>query len=114
MIASVERSTVSGEVYVPPSKSYTHRAILITALGPGGVVKRPLISADTRATISASEAFGAHVSLNDEVKIEGVSGKPQTPEDVINVLKLRAPFLPLAFLMGHHMLLIKTSPMGRS
>jgi 3-phosphoshikimate 1-carboxyvinyltransferase len=86
MIASVERSSVSGEVYAPPSKSYTHRAILITALGPGGVVKRPLISADTRATISASEAFGARVSLNDEVKIEGVSNKPRTPEDVINVL----------------------------
>lgn len=86
MIASVERSTISGEVYVPPSKSYTHRAILITALGPGGRVLRPLISADTRATISASGAFGARISLNDEVKIEGVSGRPQTPEDVINVL----------------------------
>lgn len=86
MIASVERSTISGEVYVPPSKSYTHRAILITALGPGGRVHRPLISADTRATISASEAFGAHVTLNDDVKVDGVSGKPQTPEDVINVL----------------------------
>ena len=86
MIASVERSTISGEVYAPPSKSYTHRAILITALGPGGMVKRPLISADTRATISASEAFGARISLNDEVTIQGVSDKPQTPEDVINVL----------------------------
>jgi 3-phosphoshikimate 1-carboxyvinyltransferase len=86
MIASVERSTISGEVYVPPSKSYTHRAILIIALGPGGSVLRPLISADTRATISATEAFGARVFLNDEVKIDGVSGKPQTPEDVINVL----------------------------
>ncbi len=86
MIASVERSTISGEVYVPPSKSYTHRAILITALGPGGRVIRPLISADTRATISASEAFGAHVTLNDDVKIDGVSGRPQTPDDVINVL----------------------------
>ena len=86
MIASVERSVVSGSVYAPPSKSYTHRAILITALGPGGVVGRPLISADTRATISASESFGARVSLNDEVKIEGVSGSPGTPEDVINVL----------------------------
>jgi len=87
MIASVERSTVSGEVYAPPSKSYTHRAILITALGPGGMVKRPLISADTRATISASEAFGAKISLNDEeIKIQGISDKPQTPEDVINVL----------------------------
>ena len=86
MIASVERSSVSGEVYAPPSKSYTHRAILITSLGPGGVVKRPLISADTRATINASEAFGAKISLNDEVNITGVSNKPKTPEDVINVL----------------------------
>jgi 3-phosphoshikimate 1-carboxyvinyltransferase len=86
MIASVERSTISGEVYAPPSKSYTHRAILITALGPGGRVLRPLISADTRATIMASEAFGASVSLSDEINIEGVSGRPRTPEDVINVL----------------------------
>ncbi|VVB68964.1 3-phosphoshikimate 1-carboxyvinyltransferase [uncultured archaeon] len=87
MIASVERSTVTGEVYAPPSKSYTHRAILITALGPGGMVKRPLISADTRATISASEAFGAKISLkNDEVQIQGISDQPRTPEDVINVL----------------------------
>lgn len=86
MIASVERSVVSGEVYAPPSKSYTHRAILITSLGPGGVVKRPLISADTRATISASEAFGAKISLDDVVKIQGVSDKPKTPEDIINVL----------------------------
>jgi len=87
MIASVERSTISGEVYAPPSKSYTHRAILITALGPGGVVKRPLISADTMATISASEAFGAKITLEkDLVKIQGISSQPQTPEDVINVL----------------------------
>lgn len=86
MIASVERSVVSGEVYAPPSKSYTHRAILITALGPGGTVKRPLISADTRATIAACEAFGAKITRKDDVEIKGVSGKPQTPEDVINVL----------------------------
>jgi len=86
MIASVERSSLSGEVFAPPSKSYTHRAILITSLGPGGSVKRPLLSADTRATVSASQAFGAEISLDDEVKIEGVSDHPQTPQDVINVL----------------------------
>lgn len=86
MIASVERSVVSGEVYAPPSKSYTHRAILIIALGPGGTVKRPLISADTRATIAACEAFGAKITQKDDIEIKGVSGKPQTPEDVINVL----------------------------
>lgn len=86
MIASVERSVVSGQVYAPPSKSYTHRAILITALGPGGTVKRPLISADTRATIAACEAFGAKITRKDNIEIEGVSGKPQTPDDVIDVL----------------------------
>ena len=86
MIASVERSVVSGEVYAPPSKSYTHRAILIAALGPGGTVKRPLVSADTRATIAACEAFGAKITRKDDIEIVGVSGKPQTPEDVINVL----------------------------
>lgn len=86
MIASVERSSLCGEVYAPPSKSYTHRAILITSLGPGGKVMRPLLSADTRATISASEAFGAKISLNGDVSITGVSDRPRTPEDVINVL----------------------------
>ena len=49
-------------------------------------MKRPLLSADTRATVAASEAFGARITLNGEVKIEGVSDRPQTPEDVINVL----------------------------
>jgi 3-phosphoshikimate 1-carboxyvinyltransferase len=85
MIASVKRSLLSGEVYAPPSKSYTHRAILITSLGPGGIIKRPLVSADTRATISASQAFGAEIEFDQEIKIKGVSDRPQTPEDVINV-----------------------------
>lgn len=85
MIARVQRSLLSGEVYAPPSKSYTHRAILITSLGPGGIIKRPLISADTRATISASQAFGAEIEFDQEIKIKGVSDRPETPEDVINV-----------------------------
>ncbi|MGB4086493.1 3-phosphoshikimate 1-carboxyvinyltransferase [Methanothrix sp.] len=89
MIASVECSVVSGEVYAPPSKSYTHRAILITSLGPGGKVLRPLLSADTLATVSASEAFGARIrkeEKKDDLYIEGVRDQPQTPEDVIDVL----------------------------
>lgn len=85
MIASVERSTVSGEVEVPPSKSYTHRAITISALGPGGSVKRPLLSADTRATIAAAEALGARIEGEEVLLISGVGGRPKTPDDVINV-----------------------------
>jgi 3-phosphoshikimate 1-carboxyvinyltransferase len=55
-------------------------------LGPGGSIKRPLLSADTRATISASQAFGAKIDADQEIKIKGVSDSPQTPEDVIYVL----------------------------
>jgi 3-phosphoshikimate 1-carboxyvinyltransferase len=86
MIASVERSQVSGEVAVPPSKSYTHRAITISALGPGGSVKRPLLSADTRATIAAAEALGAEIAIEGEtLVVAGVGGRPKTPENVIDV-----------------------------
>ncbi len=86
MIASVERSQVSGAISVPPSKSYTHRAIAISALGPGGSVKRPLLSADTRATINASEAFGAQIEgQEEELAVIGVGGRPTTPENVIDV-----------------------------
>lgn len=87
MIVSVSRSSISGTVRAPPSKSYTHRAVLITALSDSGRVHRPLISADTRATISACEAFGADVnSRGDDLEIQGVSGRPRTPENVIDVL----------------------------
>jgi len=85
MIVSVERSDVSGEIYVPSSKSYTHRAIIISALGHGGLIERPLISEDTKATISAVESFGALTNLDDDLEVAGVSGKPQTPDDVIDV-----------------------------
>lgn len=86
MIARVQRSRLSGALFAPPSKSYTHRAVLITSLGLGGSIKRPLLSADTRATISASQAFGAEIDVDQEVKIRGVADRPRTPEDVINVL----------------------------
>jgi 3-phosphoshikimate 1-carboxyvinyltransferase len=87
MIASVERSALAGDAYVPPSKSYTHRAILITAMGDGGAVNRPLLSADTKATISAAVAFGAKVEGDSQrLSITGVSGEPRTPENVIDVL----------------------------
>lgn len=87
MIVSVSRSSISGTVCAPPSKSYTHRAVLITALSDSGRVHRPLISADTRATISACKAFGAGVDLReDALEIQGVSGAPRTPENVIDVL----------------------------
>ena len=63
---------MSGDVVAPPSKSYTHRAIVIGALTERRFeVRRPLISEDTSATLSAMMAVGADVDIkNNLVTIE--------------------------------------------
>jgi 3-phosphoshikimate 1-carboxyvinyltransferase len=50
------------------------------------IVKRPLLSADTVATIQACRALGAVIrEENDILIVEGVNGKPVTPDNVIDV-----------------------------
>lgn len=85
MRVSISKSSVKGEVFAPPSKSYTHRAIALAALSEETVVHRPLLSADTLATIRASEMFGASVKHEGKnLIIRGFNGKPKVPDDVID------------------------------
>jgi 3-phosphoshikimate 1-carboxyvinyltransferase len=88
MDVDVDNSTIGGTVGAPPSKSYTHRAILAAGYADGRThVERPLVSADTRATARAVGAFGGSVEgLTDEgdgVEVRGF-GRPETPADVID------------------------------
>lgn len=86
MKVSVGRSEVYGDILAPPSKSYTHRAITIGSLSKECVVKRPLLSADTEATIHACEMFGAEITRGkDSLSIKGVNGIPKVPNNVIDV-----------------------------
>ena len=85
MRVSIDKSSIKGEVFAPSSKSYTHRAITLAALSKESIVRRPLISADTLATIRASELFGALIErMEDKLIIHGNNGKPKVPDDVIN------------------------------
>ncbi|MDI6888657.1 MAG: 3-phosphoshikimate 1-carboxyvinyltransferase [Methanocellales archaeon] len=88
MKVRVRPSVVRGDIYAPPSKSYTHRAITIAALGKKAEISYPLLSKDTMATVRACEAFGATIHAPEEkegvLKIAGVDGHPKTPEDVID------------------------------
>jgi len=74
-----------GSVKVPPSKSYTHRAIIMAALSGGKcVIRNPLISFDTKATAEAVRSMGASVKeVNGELIIE--SGKLHAPDRTIDV-----------------------------
>lgn len=88
MKVRVRTSVVQGDVYAPPSKSYTHRAMTIAALGKKAEISYPLLSKDTIATVKACEAFGATIHVPEEkedvLRIVGVEGHPKTPDDVID------------------------------
>ncbi|MWG36170.1 3-phosphoshikimate 1-carboxyvinyltransferase [Halomarina oriensis] len=78
-------SLLSGTARAPPSKSYTHRAILAAGYAAGATVERPLLSADTRATMRAVEAYGGTVTEDgDDRHVEGFDGRPDVPEDVVD------------------------------
>ena len=52
-------SKIEGVVKAPPSKSYTHRALLVACLAEGeSCLRDPLYSADTMATLEACQALG--------------------------------------------------------
>jgi 3-phosphoshikimate 1-carboxyvinyltransferase len=85
MNVTVSQSTVTGDARAPPSKSYTHRAILAAGYADGAVVHDPLRSADTRATMRAVEAFGGTVEdADDSLSVTGFGGRPYVPDDVID------------------------------
>ena len=89
-MASLEiyKSCLEGNVKCPPSKSYTHRAIAIASLAEGkSTISNPLISRDTRATISGCQILGVKIEKsNENVNCIQILGKNQfeTPKDIIN------------------------------
>ncbi|MDG7007859.1 MAG: 3-phosphoshikimate 1-carboxyvinyltransferase [Nitrososphaerota archaeon] len=76
---------LAGKVVVPPSKSYTHRAVIAAGLSSGkSRVYNHLVSRDTVATIRACRAMGAEVEEEGSHLI--VTGaEPRAPDDVVNV-----------------------------
>ncbi|MHA2209232.1 MAG: 3-phosphoshikimate 1-carboxyvinyltransferase [Candidatus Thorarchaeota archaeon] len=74
MRAIVHRSTIDGVVDAPPSKSYTHRAIVCGLLSSGTTrIRNPLLSDDTKTTLRISEMMGADVRRGNEIEISGIS-----------------------------------------
>jgi 3-phosphoshikimate 1-carboxyvinyltransferase len=70
-------SSVTGEVTAPPSKSYTHRAVIAASLAIGeSLIESPLLSDDTLYTIDACRSLGANIELEDnQLKINGTGGQ---------------------------------------
>ena len=86
MQVTISPSTLRGTARAPPSKSYTHRAILAAGYADGATVRDALWSADTRATARAVDLFGGDVDRVDETMLEiaGFDGHPAVPADVLD------------------------------
>lgn len=78
---------LEGTLRAPPSKAYTHRAVIAASLSKGkSVIKYPLRCSDTEATIKACSMLGAKIKWNKKEKaltVEGFS-KPKTPDNIID------------------------------
>jgi len=83
----VKSSTANGTVTAPPSKSYTHRAMILGALTRSRFsLKSPLISDDTRATLEALQRMGAEVDIHStyvQLRLEELK-PPTEPIDARN------------------------------
>ncbi len=77
MKVRITPSPVTGEVTAPPSKSYTHRAVILASLAAGeSIIENPLLSDDTRYTIDACRSLGADIALKgNRLMVTGTGGQ---------------------------------------
>ena len=71
------------EVTAPPSKSYTHRALVIGALGKGTTtILNPLYAEDTKITLNALRTLGVPITEKpDRIIVTGCEGTFPNPEN---------------------------------
>ncbi|MFW5914908.1 MAG: 3-phosphoshikimate 1-carboxyvinyltransferase [Planctomycetota bacterium] len=82
------KSTLSGSLTIPGSKSHTIRGLLFATLADGtSRLLRPLDSSDTRSCVQACTALGADVATgsDDCWEIRGTAGSPVAPDAAVNV-----------------------------
>lgn len=83
MKVRITPTSVSGEVSAPPSKSYTHRAVIIASLAAGiSIIEEPLLSDDTLYTIDACRSLGADITVKgNRLRITGTGGQIKVAPD---------------------------------
>ncbi|MDD4185826.1 MAG: 3-phosphoshikimate 1-carboxyvinyltransferase [Candidatus Methanomethylophilaceae archaeon] len=87
MILEFGGGHAEGTVSPPPSKSHTHRAFFVAGMAERqSLISDPLISEDTKATLSAVRFMGADVSVRErEIQIKGGHMHPHSGTvDVLN------------------------------
>ena len=83
MNVQIRSSGVTGSLTALPSKSMTHRALILAALARGrSRIRTPLTADDTEATASVLQKLGVNIVHGDEWVIDG--GYLQAPTDALH------------------------------
>ncbi len=86
MRAKIRKSALTGEVWIPGSKSHMIRALYFGSLGKGkSIIRNPVRSKDSLSAAGIIRALGVDLDMSrdDYWTLEG--GELQLPEDVIDV-----------------------------
>ena len=80
-----QRRGIDLTVAAPPSKSYTHRALIAAALARGtSTIVNPLMADDTKLTIAALEKLGVAIGTGERsVTVEGCDGAFSCPPGTV-------------------------------
>jgi 3-phosphoshikimate 1-carboxyvinyltransferase len=96
-------SNFKGEVSIPSSKSFTHRALIAAALASGeSIIENVNLSEDIEATIHALESIGARFTIKDRQIVVKGTKKIKIGKDNINcnesgsTLRFMIPILSLS------------------
>ena len=119
IIITEKTPVMRGIIKAPPSKSYTHRAIMIGGINGSCEVINPLFSNDTLATINAWKQLGSVIKKEPRcLRIKGFYGLPHPAGRTVNVgesgtlLRFILPIVALA--KGDFKIRGKGTLLGRS
>jgi 3-phosphoshikimate 1-carboxyvinyltransferase len=77
----VKKSSLDGEITIPPSKSHTIRGVVFGLLADGhSELYNPLEARDTLSCVSCCRQLGAHITLGEKWSVEGTGGDIAIPE----------------------------------
>ncbi len=101
-IVSEKTARLEGVIKAPPSKSYTHRAVLIASMNGQSRILNPLDCDDIDETIDACKNLGAKIdkykdkSGNFLLDVKGFKGRPSKP---LNAIRFRGSGTSLRFIL---------------
>jgi 3-phosphoshikimate 1-carboxyvinyltransferase len=81
----VKKSSLSGSIAIPPSKSHTIRALLVASLADGvSTIRNPLLSGDGESALGAATALGAQIAVdNGFVTVQGIGPNHNRGTDAV-------------------------------